>query len=62
MICCQNCKHNLVLLLYFLVYIMIEKTKRYVSPGKMLKQAQKTKGYLFKKSNGFLGAGIRDIS
>lgn len=34
---------------------MIEKTKRYVSPGKMLKQAQKTKGYLFKKSNGILG-------
>lgn len=34
---------------------MIEKTKRYVSPGKMLKQAQKTKGYLFKKSKGILG-------
>jgi hypothetical protein len=33
---------------------MTEKYKEEISPDKMLKQAQKTKGYLLKKSSGII--------
>lgn len=41
-------------LLYFLITNMTEKYKEEISPDKMLKQAQKTKGYLLKKSSGII--------
>jgi hypothetical protein len=34
---------------------MNKKETNSISPDKMIKQAQKTKGYLYKKSSGILG-------
>ena len=42
------------LLLYFLITNMSEKYNEKLSSNKMLKQAQKTKGYLLKKSSGII--------